>query len=169
MQESEREEGVQESFENRPEEQGLRIGLDPEKLTAKRFRKKRKRRRSAESALSEQLYYYTGAVGVFGFVLLGLFAGWLFALALTPLLPPIVHLLIYGGSVLYCVGSWWIVFIAYREDGWAGTLCLLTNLYVYVYVYSNVESTWKPAGLMLLGFLMVISGYASGFLLGAKF
>jgi hypothetical protein len=158
------EEGIQ---EEPPDEPALRIGVDPKRLSVKRLRKKKKKRRSpSESFLVEQWYYVTGSLGVFSFVLLGLVAFWLFLLLLTPLVPQVAMGMITLGGILYTVGWWWIVFIAYRDDGIAGTLCLMTMFYVFVYAYMNLEATWHPAGLMLLGMLMTVTGYAAGFHFG---
>jgi hypothetical protein len=156
--------GIQEEL---PEEPGPAIGVDPKRLTIKRLRKRKKRRSPGEKYLVEQWNYFTGTFGIFGFVLLGLLGFWLFTLLLTPFLPQVCLGLISFGGLLYTVGWWWIVFIAYQDDGWSGTMCLFTMLYAYVYAYLNLEATWKPAGLMVLGILITISGYATGFYFGA--
>jgi hypothetical protein len=161
--EAEREVGIQ---EEPPEQPAPRIGVDPKRLSVKRLRKKKKRRHPTGSWLVEQWNYFTGMFGVAGYVLLGMVGIWLFLLLLTPLAPHIAMGIISLGSVLYTVGWWWIVFIAYRDDGWSGTMCLFTMLYVYVYVYLNLEATWQPAGFMLLGILMTVSGYAGAFYFG---
>ena len=98
--------------------------------------------------------------GFAGIVLIVLYAGWLLSLPLTLLMPRLTLLHVSVGSIFYTVGWIWVVLIAYKDDGWSGTLCLFTNLYVFVYAYVNLESTWKPAGLMLLGLLMIFSSYA---------
>lgn len=164
VEEAPRDTGIQEA----PEEPPQPFGIDPKKLKPRRFRKKKKRKSAASSFLAEQWFYVTGALGPFGYVLMGMVACWLLTLLLTPLLPRLSLLLILGGSVLYPIGWWWIVLIAYRDDGISGTLCLLTGLYTYVYVWMNVEATWKPAGLLLLSLLMQASGLGLAFYFGVK-
>jgi hypothetical protein len=143
------------------------VGVGAERLKVTRFRKKKKKRRRGENLLLDTAAYYLGGVGAFGWALAGMFACWLVALALTPLHPRLGLGLATLGGVLYFVGSWWIVFIAFRDDAWAGSLCLFTQLFLFAYIYMNVEATWRPAGLMILGLLMVVSGYGSAYALGA--
>jgi hypothetical protein len=139
----------------------------PEKVKLKRFRKKRpKRPDGVGSAAADLVRYFLGAVGVFGYVLAGLFAVWLLLVAVTPLAPRLALAQITIGSVLQIAGWWWIVFVAFREDAWYGSLCVFTCLFAYVYVYMNLEGTWRPAGLMVLGLLMTISGNVLGIYYG---
>jgi hypothetical protein len=153
-------------------EEPPRAGVAPKKLRPERFRKRKKKRAPAAtsgSAALDLFRYLFGAVGVFGFVLAAMFAGWLMALALTPLVPRLAIALTIFGSVLQLVGWWWIVFVAFREDAWYGSLCVFTFLFAYVYVYMNLEGTWRAAGLMILGLLMTVSGSVLGAYLGVKF
>ncbi len=159
--------GADDFIDDPPAGPAPRVGVDPKRLSVKRLRKRKKRRGQAESVLLEQWNYFTGTFGLFGFGLIGLGVFWLFLLLLTPLAPSISMGIATLGGMLYTVGWWWVVFIAYRDDGMSGTLCLMTGLYAYVYIYSNLEATWRPAGLMVLGILMTVSGYAAGIHLGA--
>jgi hypothetical protein len=142
-------------------------GIGPKRLKGTRVRKKKMKRRREPNILLDTATYYLGGVGAFGWVLVGMFACWLVALALTPLQPRLGMALATLGGVLYFVGSWWIVYLAYRDDAWAGSLCLFTQLFIFAYIYMNLEATWKPAGIMILGLLMIVSGYGSAFALGA--
>ena len=145
------------------EEPPPRAGVAPKKLRPDRLRKKKKKRAPAEgsgSAALDLFRYLFGAVGVFGFIRAGMFALWVLMMALTPLAPRVAIALTMLGGALQFFGWWWIVFVAFREDAWYGSLCVFTFLFAYVYVYMNLEGTWRPAGLMVLGLLMTISGYA---------
>ena len=96
----------------------------------------------------------------------GLFAFWVLALLLTPLVPRISLLISFIGSGLSIFGWLWLVMVAYRDDGWSGSMCLLTYFYGYVYAVLNIDLAWKPAGLMFLGLLMQISGFVTGMYFG---
>jgi DNA-directed RNA polymerase subunit RPC12/RpoP len=148
------------------EEPAPTIGVDPKRLKARHLRKKKKRRSAEGTYLAEQWTYFTGGFGPFVYVLLGLFAFWVLMLLLTPLVPRISLLLSFIGSVLSMFGWLWIVLIAYRDDGWSGTMCLFTFFYAYVYAILNVDLSWKAGGLMLLGLLMQVSGFATGLYFG---
>jgi hypothetical protein len=138
----------------------------PRLKTARIRRKKKKRPRDTGNVVLDTLTYLFGAVGVFGFVLAGMVACWLFALALTPLVPKFAILIASLGGLLQFVAWWWIVFVAFRDDARYGSLCIFTFLFAYVYIYMNLEGTWRPAALIILGLLMVVSGNVMGIFLG---
>jgi hypothetical protein len=143
------------------------LSVAPKKLRTERIRKKKKKRPPNAGNVALDLFYYVfGAVGVFGFVLAGMFACWLLMLPLTLLAPRLALAQVALGGVLQLVGWWWIVFVAFRDDALYGSLCVFTFLFAYVYVYMNLEGTWRPAGLMILGLLMTISGNVLGIYLG---
>ncbi len=148
------------------EEPAPTIGVDPKRLKARHLRKKKKRRSPESAYIAEQWSYFTGGFGPFVYVFFGLFAFWVLMLLLTPLVPRISLLLSFIGSVLSMFGWLWLVMIAYRDDGWSGSMCLFTFFYAYVYAILNVDLSWKAGGLMLLGLLMQVSGFATGLYFG---
>jgi DNA-directed RNA polymerase subunit RPC12/RpoP len=131
------------------------FGVDPKKLKTQRFRKKR--RKPADGPLAEYWNYFMGGLGWFVFVLAGLAACWVLGMCVGVLFPPIGQLLGLVGTIIYIIGWWWIVLVAFRDDAMYGVLCFVTILFAYVYVVMNFEGTWRPAGLMILGFLMMLS------------
>jgi hypothetical protein len=150
------------------EEPAPTVGVDPKRLKARHLRKKKKRPSPQSEYLAEQWSYFTGGFGPFVYALLGLFAFWVLLLVLTPLVPRLSLFMSFIGSGLSIFGWLWIVIIAYRDDGWSGAMCLFTFFYAYVYAVLNVDLTWKAAGLMVLGTLMQISGFATGLYFGGS-
>lgn len=120
-----------------------------------RRRRKRKRRRQRTGLLR----YYTGAIGVFGWIVLGLTGFWLASIVLTLVSPERASWPLTFGTVLMVVGNVWIAFVAYQDSHVFGVLCFGTILFTYVYIFMNPHETWRPAALTVLGLLFTITGF----------
>ena len=120
------------------------------------LRKRRRKRRA--SPLRDGWRYYTGAIGPFGWSLAGLIGLWLVGLVLALVWPDLGGVLLTVGSVLVLVGNVWIAFVAYGDSHVFGMLCFGTCLFTYVYIFMNLEETWRPAALTAVGFLFTFSG-----------
>src|SRR5947209_596215 len=130
-------------------------------------RRRRKRRKKRPAGFVSAFAYYTGTLGVFGWVLAGLVALWLCSLVAAAVWPEVGPTLLTAGSVLVLVGNVWIGFIAYQDSSVFGMLCFFTCLFTYAYIFMNLEETWRPACLTGLGFLVTISGLVVCSLTGA--
>ena len=126
-----------------------------------------RRRKRRPRPLRDGWRYYTGAVSPFGWGLVGLVVLWLVGLALALEWPVLGGALLAVGSGLVLVGNLWITFIAYGDSHVFGMLCFGTCLFTYVYVFINIEETWRPASLAGVGFLFTLSGYLVSHLAGA--
>lgn len=121
-------------------------------------RKKKGRRKRPVNSYASMWHYYTGTIDFFGWVLIGLIGLWLACLVLALVSPGKGRLLLVVGNTLLVVGNIWIGFVAYRDSQVFGMLCFGTCLFTYVYIFMNLEETWKPAALTGLGFLYIFSG-----------
>jgi hypothetical protein len=121
-------------------------------------RKRRRRKEARGGGPGEAWRYYTDALGVYGWSLVALAGAWAFGLLLSCLVPPAGALLLLLGSALAVLGNLWIVYVAFTDNPLYGILCFSTCLFIYVYVFMNLEETWRPAVLVLLGNLMAWSG-----------
>jgi hypothetical protein len=59
------------------------------------------------------------------------------------------------GNGLMLAGNIWTGFIAFRDDHTYGMLCFFTCLFTYVYIFMNLEETWRPASVTAIGFLFI--------------
>jgi hypothetical protein len=129
-----------------------------ERGTPRRRKKRKKRRRAKSGELLDGLRYFTGGLGIFLPVLLGLAGMSLLCGVVTCLVPSLsVGMIVMGGG-MYAVGWLWFLLVAFRDDSFHGVLCLVTQLYCFVYLFVNLEETWKPAALMVLGSLVAGAG-----------
>lgn len=125
-----------------------------------RKRKKRKKRRKPDgNALKDTLHYWTGAVGLFPIFSGLLVMMWLFVGAVALFIPPLAWLLVMTGSLTYVVGWGWFLFVAFRDNPMWGALCFITQFFCIPYFFMNMEETWKPATLLVLGILMSLTGW----------
>ncbi len=112
--------------------------------------------------------YYTGMIGVFGWILIGLTGLWFGGLVLALATPGLWRLLLVVGNGLLLVGNVWIAFVAYRESHVFGMLCFGTCLFTYVYIIMNPDETLRPAALTGLGFLFTVSGFVVSQMAGSR-
>jgi hypothetical protein len=124
----------------------------------KRGRRKKKGRRKRQADSYSSWRYYTGMIDSFGWILIGLIGLWLASLVLALVSPVQGRFLLVVGNTLVLVGNVWIGFVAYRDSHVFGMLCFATCLFTYVYIFMNLEETWRPAALTGLGFLFTFSG-----------
>jgi hypothetical protein len=146
-------------------EKQITADVPPEEKKQRRRRKSRRRRLQPDS-LSARLRYYTGAIGTFGWILVGLLGLWLGCVALALVSPDRWRLLLTIGGGLVLIGNIWIAFIAYQDSQVFGMLCFCTFLFTYAYIFMNPQETWKPAALTGLGFLFTVSGLLGPYLIG---
>jgi hypothetical protein len=132
---------------------------DAEPALKKRGRRKRRRRKPQESSGDGLFHYFTGVIGTFGWILIGLFLLWVGSVALTLAVPGQWRVPFWVGNGLVVIGNVWIGFVAYRDSHVFGMLCFFTFLFTYVYIVMNPSETWQPAVLVGLGFLFIISGW----------
>ncbi len=97
-------------------------------------------------------------IDAFGWTLIGLILLWLVSLGFALVSPGQGRWLLVAGNTLLLVGNVWIGFVAYRDNHVFGMLCFGTCLFSYVYIFMNLEETWRPAALTALGFLFTFSG-----------
>jgi hypothetical protein len=121
-------------------------------------RKKKGRRKRKADSLRGTLRYYTDAMGLFGWILVALVGLWLVNLIAALVSPALGDALVVAGTALTLLGNVWIAFVAYKDSQVFGMLCFGTCLFTYVYIFMNLEETWKPALLTGLGFLISLSG-----------
>jgi hypothetical protein len=117
--------------------------------------------------LREGWRYYTGAISPFGWGLAALIGLWVVGLVLALVWPDVGRVLLAVGSGLVLVGNVWIAFIAYGDSHVFGALCFATCLFTYVYVFMNLEETWRPAALTGVGFLFTFAGLLASQAAGA--
>jgi hypothetical protein len=103
------------------------------------------------------LRYYLGAVGIFGWLLLAVVALWIGSVLFALRTPGFGGKMTLLGVALMLVGNIWIAFIAFRDHHTYGMLCFFTCLFTYVYIFMNLEETWRPAALTTMGFLFMAS------------
>jgi hypothetical protein len=125
-------------------------------------RKKQGRRKREAGSIRGQLRYSLGAIGPFGWFVVGLFVLWLGGLVLALVLPGLSRLLLVLGGGLVLVGNVWIGFVAYKDSQVFGMLCFFTCLFAYAYIFMNPDETWRPAALTGLGLLFTLSGLVFG-------
>ena len=53
----------------------------------------------------------------------------------------------------------WILIIAFQDEPIQGVLCFMLHLYWIAYVFMNLEETWKPAVLIVLGIVLSVGGF----------
>jgi hypothetical protein len=68
--------------------------------------------------------------------------------------------LILVGFLVICGAQLWLYLSIFMEDWTDGILSLLFGFYRTMYLYSNVELTWRPGLLTFVGFLMMVTGLA---------
>jgi hypothetical protein len=124
----------------------------------RRRRKKKGRRKRQADSFGGRWRYYTGTIDSFGWILIGLIGLWLASMVLALMSPGQGRWLLVVGNTLLLVGNVWIGFVAYRDSHVFGMLCFGTCLFTYVYIFMNLEETWRPAALTGLGFLFTFSG-----------
>jgi hypothetical protein len=132
----------------------------------RRIRKKNGRKRRRADSFSARLRYYTGAIGPFGCLVIGLISLWLGSLVLALVSPDRWRWLLLIGSGLLAVGNIWIGFIAYQDSHVFGMLCFGTILFTYVYILMNPQETWRPAALSGLGLVFTVSSFLGPHLVG---
>jgi hypothetical protein len=118
-----------------------------------RQRRRPKRRRSAPFRLGWGKVF----LGMFAFDVLMLVFGlilWMLMGSLGMVLPMTALLLI--GTLLGCVGSIWILVIAFQDQAIEGVLCLFIPFYVLYYVSKNPE-THMPFVLCLFSWLFQLT------------
>jgi hypothetical protein len=121
-------------------------------------RKKKGRKKRPAASVGGTLRYYLGGIDSFGWVLVGLVVFWLASLLLSLVSANAARFLVVLGNGLVLIGNIWIAFIAYRDSHVYGVLCFGTCLFTYVYIFMNLEETWRPAALTGLGFFFAFSG-----------
>ena len=141
-----------------PIPEGSDPARSPDSSPAPRRKKKKKRKRKKMEGLLDTFRYYTDAFGVFPWVMLGLIGVWLLVAGMSFLVPALALFLTVLGGLLYLVGWFWFVVVAFRDDGYHGALCLVTHFYWIVYLFMNMEEAWRPTALMILGILVAVSG-----------
>jgi hypothetical protein len=138
---------------------GEEVAAEVRPAEKKRGRRKKKgRRKRRADSYGGSWRYYTGTIDSFGWILIGLSGLWLASLGLALVSPGQGRWLLVIGNTLLLVGNIWIGFVAYRDSHVFGMLCLGTCLFTYVYIFMNLEETWRPAALTGLGFLFTFSG-----------
>lgn len=140
-----------------PADEGEAASAD--ETTEAKPRRRRKRRRRRRSVQPGVLRYYTGAIGVFGWIVIGLAGLWLASIVLALVSPERASWPLTFGTCLMVVGNVWIAFIAYQDSHVFGVLCFGTILFTYVYIFMNPYETWRPAALTVVGLLFTITGF----------
>lgn len=125
-----------------------------------RRRRRRKRRASEdENPLLENFRYYTAAFGILPWIVGATLLIWIFLLGVSLLLPPVVFLAMVLGFVVYMTGWVWLVITAFRDDTFQGMLVVFLKIYGLVYIFLNLNETWKPAVLLFLGLFMEVASF----------
>ena len=143
--------GADEETEGRPS-RGKRTGDEEEDEPPRRRRSGKRRRKSGASAGISPLL-------VPGLIL----AGICLVLGLMAVFAPVLSIVPIGlGFVLSCVGGFWFLAVAFRDDAIQGILCWFVPFYSLYYLITHFEEEKMPFFTQMGGLLLIMVGSCGG-------
>jgi hypothetical protein len=142
---------------------------------AKRHRqrlKKARTRRAQESGgeLAEGVTYYLQAIGVPGFMLIGLLLFLLCGCPLMIVIRPFAVAVVFVGFASYLTGRFWIAYIVYQESPAGAVACIIFEPAAIYFGIISIGEAWRQLLLMFFGAMVfgmgLVGALASGMIRG---
>jgi hypothetical protein len=130
---------------------------EPDEPEPERRRRRKRQRKGREE--TTWLRYYAGALGGFGWSLFVLLVLSVMLGGLTFAAPRLSLLMMVLGGGMMGIGNLWILYVAYRDNPTYGVLAFTTCVFTYAYIFINLEETWRPVLLVVLGAVTAGSGW----------